>query len=208
MSDTETKILCPCDNECIKLTVKKEGPNQGRVFYQCSKPQGKCGFHQWEDELKKQADSDSILCKCGDEAKQLTVKKEGKNQGRIFYQCKKFKGKCGFFKWDDDLKRNVPKAKKDSEDDAKKGEKRELEEKDDGSSDGSGSGSDSDAETPPPILCKCNEETRRLTVKKEGKNQGRVFYQCKKFQGKCGFHQWEDELQKNLAKKAKTEADE
>lgn len=36
-----------------RRTVVKEGPNKGKHFYVCSKPQtdpNKCGFFKWEDE--------------------------------------------------------------------------------------------------------------------------------------------------------------
>lgn len=55
-------IMCNCGKEAIKRTVKKEGPNKGRVFYMCCKsdddPSGcvKSGkkFFKWEDEPEKQ----------------------------------------------------------------------------------------------------------------------------------------------------------
>ncbi|CAL4062274.1 unnamed protein product [Meganyctiphanes norvegica] len=45
------------------------------------------------------------------------------------------------------------------------------------------------------ILCKCNIEARRLTVKKNNKNHGREFYNCSKHigPGRCGFFEWIDE---------------
>merc|ERR1719228_2410169 len=188
-SEDSKPMLCKCGEETRKLTVKKEGKNQGRIFYQCSKFQGKCGFMVWDDELKKEGKEpspDAIVCKCNNEARRLTVKKEGKNQGRAFYQCTKWQGKCGFHQWEDELKKNAPKNNTK--------DKSESDKDSEGSDDSDGSESDSDSQK---ILCKCGEETRKLTVKKEGKNQGRVFYQCTKFKGKCGFFKWDDELKKN-----------
>merc|ERR1712179_798945 len=75
------------------------------------------------DSESEGSDSDSpILCKCNNEARRLTVKKEGKNQGKVFYQCTKFAGKCGFFKWEEDLNTKVK-----SNPTEKNGQKRELE---------------------------------------------------------------------------------
>ncbi|XP_024937681.1 DNA topoisomerase 3-alpha isoform X2 [Cephus cinctus] len=42
-------ILCNCNQQAVRLTVRKAGVNQGRIFYKCSKPQGTgCNFFQWE----------------------------------------------------------------------------------------------------------------------------------------------------------------
>lgn len=38
-------VKCHCNKQAIILTVKKEGPNQGRLFYKC----GTCNFFQWCD---------------------------------------------------------------------------------------------------------------------------------------------------------------
>jgi hypothetical protein len=43
---------------------------------------------------------DTILCTCNKEAKLLTVKKEGPNNGKKFYKCAK--DGCKFFKWEND----------------------------------------------------------------------------------------------------------
>ena len=32
--------------------MKKEGPNKGRIFFNCPKPEGsQCGFFKWADEV-------------------------------------------------------------------------------------------------------------------------------------------------------------
>ncbi|KAK6171091.1 hypothetical protein SNE40_019350 [Patella caerulea] len=44
-------IVCNCGDDGILLTVRKDGPNQGRQFYKCSKPTGTgCNFFLWADE--------------------------------------------------------------------------------------------------------------------------------------------------------------
>ncbi|XP_045840542.1 DNA topoisomerase 3-alpha isoform X2 [Meles meles] len=40
-------VTCNCGQEAVLLTVRKEGPNQGRQFYKCSA--GGCGFFLWAE---------------------------------------------------------------------------------------------------------------------------------------------------------------
>ncbi|XP_008820178.1 DNA topoisomerase 3-alpha [Nannospalax galili] len=40
-------VTCNCGQEAVLLTVRKEGPNQGRHFYKCSG--GSCNFFLWAD---------------------------------------------------------------------------------------------------------------------------------------------------------------
>lgn len=41
-------VVCNCGNEALLLTVRKEGPNQGRQFYKCSA--STCNFFLWADQ--------------------------------------------------------------------------------------------------------------------------------------------------------------
>ncbi|XP_043503570.1 DNA topoisomerase 3-alpha isoform X1 [Polistes fuscatus] len=46
--DNDAEIMCQCNQRAIQLTVKKDGPNKGRQFYKCEKPQGSgCDFFLW-----------------------------------------------------------------------------------------------------------------------------------------------------------------
>ncbi|XP_076161533.1 topoisomerase 3-alpha isoform X1 [Ptiloglossa arizonensis] len=46
--DENAVIMCTCHESAIQLTVKKDGPNHGRLFYKCAKPQGTgCNFFLW-----------------------------------------------------------------------------------------------------------------------------------------------------------------
>ncbi|XP_011144136.1 DNA topoisomerase 3-alpha isoform X2 [Harpegnathos saltator] len=46
--DNNAVIMCNCHETAIQLTVRKEGPNIGRLFYKCAKPQGSgCHFFLW-----------------------------------------------------------------------------------------------------------------------------------------------------------------
>ena len=45
---------CGCNVEAKLLEVKKPGPNQGRQFYACAKPQGsQCDFFCWFGETPR-----------------------------------------------------------------------------------------------------------------------------------------------------------
>lgn len=46
--DNDAEIMCQCHELANLLTVRKEGPNKGRQFYKCAKPQGSgCDFFLW-----------------------------------------------------------------------------------------------------------------------------------------------------------------
>eukprot|EP00438_Fugacium_kawagutii_P013048 Skav235115 [mRNA] locus=scaffold3581:46390:51715:- [translate_table: standard] len=70
---------CRCGQATLILTVKKDGPNQGRTFYKCA--QGQCGFFQWADQ---EPEPPGPPCSCGVPSVRKTVSKEGPNRGRPF----------------------------------------------------------------------------------------------------------------------------
>lgn len=107
------------------MTVRKEGPNTGRQFYKCSKPQGNCDFFLWADSpapaqlgvgggrdnhrnppsssFQRGDEGSGTQCNCQEPARLCTVQKAGPNQGRQFYGCSKPReSSCNFFKWADD----------------------------------------------------------------------------------------------------------
>nr|XP_014344773.1 PREDICTED: DNA topoisomerase 3-alpha isoform X2 [Latimeria chalumnae] len=47
-SNENNEVVCNCGQEALLLTVRKEGPNQGRQFYKCSS--GNCSFFLWADQ--------------------------------------------------------------------------------------------------------------------------------------------------------------
>lgn len=124
-------IVCKCAENAVLLTVRKEGPNTGRQFYKCPKPQGggSCDFFLWADasntntpapapysrgaenannrqpafQNEQRDDNSEVCCNCGEPGKLLTVNKDGPNHGRPFYGCAKPRdAQCGFFQWADD----------------------------------------------------------------------------------------------------------
>nr|CAD7396091.1 unnamed protein product [Timema poppensis] len=131
-SDHENKVVCNCNLDAILLTVRKDGPNQGRKFYKCNKNQGQgCNFFMWADSVEENRQeggrplaaannvprqpparqggniaggSDDVLCRCEEPTKRLTVQKEGPNKGRTFYACAKGQNNgCNFFQWGDEV---------------------------------------------------------------------------------------------------------
>ncbi|RNA12480.1 DNA topoisomerase 3-alpha isoform X1 [Brachionus plicatilis] len=118
--DDSNPIVCNCNEPAILLTVRKDGPNQGKQFYKCSKAQTQspCDFFIWAEGAantsvgttpsrpvgnsnigRSQQSSRNVTCNCNEEAKLLTVNKPGPNQGRKFFKCAQFS--CDFFEWED-----------------------------------------------------------------------------------------------------------
>ncbi|KMQ86449.1 dna topoisomerase 3-alpha-like protein [Lasius niger] len=55
--DNNAEIMCNCHEIAIQLTVKKDGPNKGRLFYKCAKPQGSgCDFFLWASDSAESRD--------------------------------------------------------------------------------------------------------------------------------------------------------
>lgn len=48
-------VVCNCREEAALLTVRKEGPNQGRQFYKCNA--GSCNFFLWADQPSDEGNS-------------------------------------------------------------------------------------------------------------------------------------------------------
>ncbi|XP_066595164.1 DNA topoisomerase 3-alpha [Prorops nasuta] len=60
--DAEAVIMCNCGETAIRLTVRKEGVNQGRQFFKCAKPQGSgCNFFLWESQNENSTASNTSL---------------------------------------------------------------------------------------------------------------------------------------------------
>uniref|UniRef100_A0A8K9VEL3 DNA topoisomerase n=1 Tax=Oncorhynchus mykiss TaxID=8022 RepID=A0A8K9VEL3_ONCMY len=115
--------VCNCGSEAVLLTVRKDGPNQGRQFYKCSS--GGCNFFLWTDQpdtnvyppgpqgappsrpqQPPRSSVGEVVCNCSEPAVQRTVQKEGHNKGRVFHTCEKPRDQqCGFFLWADE---NIP----------------------------------------------------------------------------------------------------
>merc|ERR1719233_1395004 len=107
----EDEVSCRCGIPATKRTVQKEGANQGREFYCCSKQQGEqCGYFLWAEEAQNTAygggggGNEVVNCNCGQPSARRTVQKEGGNKGREFLCCPKPREEqCGYFQWADEL---------------------------------------------------------------------------------------------------------
>lgn len=54
-SETNQNQVCNCGQDAVLLTVRKEGPNQGRQFYKCNT--GNCNFFLWDAQQNDQSRS-------------------------------------------------------------------------------------------------------------------------------------------------------
>ncbi|KAJ3034776.1 DNA topoisomerase 3-alpha [Rhizophlyctis rosea] len=119
----QNAVPCLCGEPAAKRMVKKEGPNVGREFYGCAKPQAaadRCDYFQWADDLARGGGQDIAAyrqhatggmndggdekpkCDCGLIAAVKTSNKDNENKGRQFYTCIKSASRCNFFQWADD----------------------------------------------------------------------------------------------------------
>ncbi|KAJ1988705.1 DNA topoisomerase 3-alpha [Coemansia sp. RSA 1358] len=123
--------LCVCGIVSVQRVTVKEGPNKGRSFFVCSKPQDvRCDFFQWVDQpstssgfsnpntngqsyrqpspsIYSSVDEDSAIvkpkCRCGLYAKLKQKLAGGPNQGREYYLCTREYNGCGFVCWKDEV---------------------------------------------------------------------------------------------------------
>ncbi|XP_067912202.1 DNA topoisomerase 3-alpha isoform X1 [Heterodontus francisci] len=131
MAADNNAVVCNCGQDALLLTVRKDGPNQGRRFYKCNV--GSCNFFLWADQDVGDSGSGETVsrgsmapgaggfrragsngtsgggeavCTCNQLAVTRTVQKDGPNKGRAFHTCSKPRDQqCGFFQWTDE---NVP----------------------------------------------------------------------------------------------------
>ncbi|VDO77874.1 unnamed protein product [Schistosoma margrebowiei] len=156
-------------------------------------------------------DSDNILCNCGHSAIQLTVKKPGPNQGRLFYRCSGVAGNsCDFFLWKSQttsitiaqsspLYSSTQVPLRNIIDPCSRLENA-SENANCVSNRTSGLGS-SDPNSPC-VICRCGEPAKLLVVNKQSSNKGRHFYACPNSRPNidggpasgCNFFQWADHI--------------
>ena len=128
-------LACNCGIPAASRTVRKDGPNKGRDFFCCSKPQGdQCGFFKFADEVVGSSNQgggvagaaygggagfggggnvggavDAPVCQCGQVKVMRTVRKEGPTKDKQFFCCPKDREQqCQqSFQWADEV---VPNA--------------------------------------------------------------------------------------------------
>jgi len=124
-------LACNCGTPAASRTVRKDGPNKGRDFFCCPKPQGEqCGFFKFADEVVGGGNQsggsvgaafgggaglgggfnvggsvDAPVCQCGQVKVTRTVRKEGPTQGKQFFSCPKDREQqCQMsFQWADEV---------------------------------------------------------------------------------------------------------
>ncbi|XP_063286717.1 DNA topoisomerase 3-alpha [Pelobates fuscus] len=136
------------------------------------------------------SDRNEVVCNCGVSAVQLTVRKEGPNQGRPFYKCNG--GACNFFLWADQeggaSTTTPPSQSSTTRPSSAFTNPRQPQDsfRSRGGSEDSGAGVEA--------VCNCNQPAITRTVQKDGVNKGRQFHTCAKpREQQCGFFQWADE---------------
>ncbi|XP_017050516.1 DNA topoisomerase 3-alpha [Drosophila ficusphila] len=176
-TEPETVLCSGCQQPARQHTVRRDGPNQGRQFYKCPKPD-ECKFFQWADDPASSSrssaaqtttsasswgsnrvatlqstsqssyprgqtgmrsnssstvtitqtktkqersattttagDGQEVKCNCGQVASNLTVRRDGPNQGRPFFACPTREKSCGFFKWGDEDQNQGPSSSSSS----------------------------------------------------------------------------------------------
>ncbi|XP_076293388.1 topoisomerase 3-alpha isoform X2 [Lasioglossum baleicum] len=154
-TDNNAVIMCRCHENAIQLTVRKEGPNQGRLFYKCAKPQGTgCDFFLWASDTAPQPQNSG-----------------NRNTNYMANTTNTYAGPSTSSTWGQSANSSVrPGASW-------------------GQNDTSESGS---------IKCNCNQLAKERTVQKDGPNKGRLFYSCPKpMNESCNFFQWADDTTQN-----------
>ncbi|KAG8549824.1 hypothetical protein GDO81_019626 [Engystomops pustulosus] len=133
------------------------------------------------------SENNEVVCNCGTNAVQLTVRKEGPNQGRPFYKCNG--GNCNFFLWADQEGGASGSAPPLQNSGGRPSNSFTNPRESVGFRTGSGDmGAEGQA------TCMCNQPAVTRTVQKDGANKGRQFHTCSKpREQQCGFFQWADE---------------
>ncbi|KAF8971256.1 hypothetical protein BDZ97DRAFT_1788564 [Flammula alnicola] len=118
-------VQCECKIPAVQRTVIRETATKGKKFWTCETRS--CGFFQWVEnappnssrgvsnslpakrsysttrDTPPTASGDMRKCKCNEDGILHTTHKEGPNQGRKFWKCRKADhASCGFFEWDDE----------------------------------------------------------------------------------------------------------
>ncbi|XP_014209436.1 DNA topoisomerase 3-alpha [Copidosoma floridanum] len=158
------EIMCNCHQVAKQLTVRKEGPNQGRIFYKCAKPQGEsCDFFLW----------------CPNSTGQASTSESGPNN-RGFSNSASTSGRQGSNSnnWNQNFQNNRQNLSNNNA--------------------GQWNDNTSDWNDDNQVMCKCGNPARQLTVQKDGLNKGRQFYSCPSgVNSSCGFFQWADTVSGN-----------
>lgn len=204
-------------NIFCRLSVKKDGPNKGRIFYICPKP-NRCKYFQWLDEIEESAKettpSTSVASSnWGSGSRSNAPNTSSWGSRDIEEPSDKIELNCNCHK-----PANILTVRKEGPTKGKEfytcanrdkpcgffqwaDETEQTNSRTDNSSSnwGSSSGNNTSnswaADNNEKINCTCNKPASTLTVRKEGPNKGRQFYACPNREQSCGFFQWADETE-------------
>lgn len=138
------------------------------------KPRKRNSDH-FNDNGNERSNEEAVQCECGMQAGgPFTVRKEGPNQGREFFGCGNNRS-CKFFQWADEQATQNQRNSSRAPPQKLSTQRTNLSTHDDN------------------VQCHCNQDGLKLTVRKEGPNQGREFFKCGNNPQGCNFFQWADE---------------
>ncbi|CAL8071286.1 unnamed protein product [Calicophoron daubneyi] len=173
-SSDQDVVVCNCGIQAVVLTVKKSGPNQGRLFYRCGGgPENSCNFFQWKTPPGGPVDGTSGPLMASTQFPQSSAVPSGYRPqhsefDRIIGQASNSSPSLSNFvhppAW---------------------------------SSSGVGSSVSGAA-----VLCRCGQQAKLLRVTRATANQGREFYTCPNSRpgadgapgSGCNFFMWADSL--------------
>lgn len=151
-------VLCTgCHQPARQMTVRKDGPNQGRQFYKCPKP-NECKFFQWADE--EQAPSSS--------GQNIRANTTSWGTNRVATLPSHQAGHSSFMRSNSSSTVTITQTKTAT----KRTTQGYAEEE---------------------VKCHCGQLASSLIVRRDGPNQGRPFFACPTREKSCGFFKWGDE---------------
>ncbi|OXU30865.1 hypothetical protein TSAR_001335, partial [Trichomalopsis sarcophagae] len=158
-NENEGEIMCNCHQVAKQLTVRKEGPNQGRTFYKCAKPAGSdCNFFLWGSEIENGGGAVTA-------AQRPAPANNSWNQNQNFQNNRQ----------------NPPNGRQNNRNAFNAS----------GNWDDGGDWNNDNQQ----VMCNCGNPAKKLTVSKEGPNKGREFYSCPQgVKSDCNFFQWADSV--------------
>lgn len=165
MSESPSVLCTGCQQAAIQLTVRRDGPNKGRQFYKCPKPD-ECKFFQWADEQpaapkhNSNNSSSSTSSSSWGTNRVTTLSSHSQNSSSQYRNQ-------GSMRSNSSSTVTITKTKTTTT-----------------------NTSSHDGEE---VKCNCGQLASRLIVRKDGPNQGRPFFGCPTRESSCGFFKWDDE---------------
>ncbi|XP_017015813.2 DNA topoisomerase 3-alpha [Drosophila takahashii] len=163
-AEPETVLCTGCQQPARQNTVRKDGPNQGRLFYKCPKPD-ECNFFQWADEPASSTARSTASSSSWGTNRVVTLPsiQQGNSQ----------RGQSS-------MRSNSSSTVTITQTKTKKNDR------------SSATTSQGDGDQ---VMCNCGQVASSLTVRKDGPNQGRPFFSCPTREKSCGFFKWGDDEQ-------------